>query len=89
MRIISAGYIFYGIGMVLSSAFNGAGDTRTPTWINLFGFWLLQVPLAWLLAHVAGWGAYGVFVAIPVAETAITITYYFIFKKGRWQLVKI
>ena len=89
MRIISAGYIFYGIGMVLSSAFNGAGDTRTPTWINLFGFWLLQVPLAWVLAHVAGWGAYGVFVAIPVAETAITIAYYFIFKKGRWQLVKI
>lgn len=89
MRIISSGYIFYGIGMVLSSAFNGAGDTRTPTWINLFGFWMLQVPLAWLLSHPAGWGAYGVFWAIPLAETAITIVYYVIFKKGRWQFVKI
>lgn len=89
MRIISAGYIFYGIGMVLSSAFNGAGDTRTPTWINLFGFWMLQVPLAWMLSHPAGWGPYGVFWAIPLAETAITIAYYVIFKKGRWQLVKI
>ncbi len=89
MRIISAGYIFYGIGMVLSSAFNGAGDTRTPTWVNLFGFWMLQVPLAWLLAHTAGWGPYGVFWAIPLAETAITIAYYVVFKKGRWQFVKI
>lgn len=89
MRIISAGYIFYGIGMVIGNAFNGAGDTRTPTWINLFGFWFLQIPAAWLMAHVFGWGPTGVFVAIPLAETAITITAYIIFRKGKWKLVKV
>lgn len=89
MRIISAGYIFYGIGMVIGNAFNGAGDTRTPTWINLFGFWFLQIPFAWLTAQVFNWGPIGVFTAIPVAETAITIAAYIIFKKGKWKLVKV
>lgn len=89
MRIISAGYIFYGIGMVISNAFNGAGDTRTPTWINLFGFWFLQIPFAWVTAQVFEWGPAGVFTAIPVAETAITIASYLIFKRGKWKLVKV
>lgn len=89
MRIISAGYIFYGIGMVIGNAFNGAGDTRTPTWINFFGFWFLQIPVAWLLANTLNWGPTGVFIAIPVAETAITIAAYIIFKKGRWKMVKV
>ncbi|MFT3700778.1 MAG: MATE family efflux transporter [Agriterribacter sp.] len=89
MRIISAGYIFYGIGMVIGNAFNGAGDTRTPTWINLFGFWFLQIPFAWVMALTLGWGPTGVFTAIPVAETAITIAAYIIFKKGKWKLVKV
>ncbi|MCC6290276.1 MAG: MATE family efflux transporter [Chitinophagaceae bacterium] len=89
MRIISTGYIFYGIGMVIGNAFNGAGDTRTPTWINFFGFWFLQIPVAWLMAHVFDWGPTGVFLAIPVAETAITIAAYIIFRKGKWKLVKV
>lgn len=89
MRIISAGYVFYGIGMVIGNAFNGAGDTRTPTWINLFGFWFFQIPLAWGLAHGVQWGPTGVFIAIPVAETAITIAALLIFRRGRWKLVKI
>lgn len=89
MRIISSGYIFYGMGMVFSNAFNGAGDTRTPTWINLFGFWFLQVPIAWLMANTLQWGPSGVFTAIPVAETAIAIASFLIFRKGRWKLVKI
>jgi putative MATE family efflux protein len=89
MRIISAGYIFYGIGMVIGNAFNGAGDTRTPTWINLFGFWFLQIPFAWLTAEVFGWGPVGVFTAIPVAETVITIAAFIIFKRGKWKLVKV
>ncbi|MBX2921837.1 MAG: MATE family efflux transporter [Chitinophagaceae bacterium] len=89
MRIISSGYIFYGIGMVFSNAFNGAGDTRTPTWINLFGFWFFQVPIAWLMANTLQWGPAGVFTAIPIAETAITIASFIIFRKGKWKLVKI
>jgi putative MATE family efflux protein len=89
LRIICAGYIFYGIGMVMNNAFNGAGDTRTPTLINFFGFWLFQVPLAYLLAKYYGLGPTGVFIAIPVSETAITIAAFFLFKKGRWKAVKV
>jgi Na+-driven multidrug efflux pump len=73
LRIISAGYVFYGIGMVMANAFNGAGDTRTPGLINLVGFWFFQIPLAWVFAKFFQWGPVGVFIAIPVAETAIAI----------------
>ncbi len=89
LRIVSAGYIFYGIGMVMANAFNGAGDTRTPTVINLFGFWFFQIPLAWILSKTFQWGPIGVFVAIPIAETMIAIAAYILFKKGRWKLKKI
>ena len=88
-RIVSAGYLFYGIGMVMANAFNGAGDTRTPTIINLFGFWFFQIPLAFVLAKTLGLGPIGVFIAIPVAETAITIAAYILFKKGKWKLQKV
>jgi putative MATE family efflux protein len=89
VRIVSAGYIFYGIGMVMANAFNGAGDTKTPTIINLFGFWFFQIPLAWVLAKPLGVGPTGVFIAIPVAETAISIAAYILFKKGKWKLKKV
>ena len=89
VRIVSAGYLFYGIGMVMINAFNGAGDTRTPTVINLFGFWFFQIPLAWFLSTTLKFGPIGVFIAIPVAETAITITSYILFKKGKWKLQKV
>lgn len=89
LRIISAGFIFYGIGMVMANAFNGAGDTRTPTVINLFGFWFFQVPLAYLLAKTFVMGPFGVFIAIPLAETAIAITGYLLFKKGKWKKIKV
>jgi putative MATE family efflux protein len=88
-RIISAGYVFYGIGMVMSNAFNGAGDTKTPTVINLFGFWFFQIPLAWLLSKSFHMGPEGVFIAIPVAETAISIVAYILFKQGKWKLKKV
>ena len=89
LRIISAGYIFYGVGMVMINAFNGAGDTRTPTVINVFCFWLFQIPLAYLLAKYLDWGPTGVFIAIPAAETLITVTADTLFKKGKWKQVKI
>jgi Na+-driven multidrug efflux pump len=89
LRIVSAGYIFYGVGMVFINAFNGAGDTKTPTIINVFCFWLFQIPLAYLLAKYFKMGPTGVFIAIPVAETLITITAYILFKKGQWKLVKV
>jgi putative MATE family efflux protein len=84
-QIISTGYIFYGIGMVLINTFNGAGDTWTPTWINFCGFWLIQIPFAYLLAKYWNMGPTGVFIAVPVAETMITIASFMVFKKGRWK----
>ena len=89
MLIISSGYIFYGIGMVMANAFNGAGDTTTPTIINAIGFWGFQIPLAFFLSITLKMGATGAFIAIPVAETAIAIAAYIVFKKGKWKQVKV
>ena len=89
LRVVSLGYIIYGVGMVLTNAFNGAGDTRTPTLINLFCFWAFQIPLAYILAVVLGLGPLGVFIAIPVTEAAVIISSYLLFRKGRWKRVKI
>jgi len=89
LRIIGTGYIFYGIGMVMIQALNGAGDTRTPTWINFFGFWIFQIPLAYLMSKGLGWGTTGAFIAIPVAETGIAIAAWFFFKKGNWKKVVV
>lgn len=85
IRILSTGYIFYGIGMVLLNAFNGAGDTKTPTWVNFFGFWTFQIPLAYFLAKYFELGPTGVFWAIPVAETCMTIATTLLFRKGSWK----
>jgi putative MATE family efflux protein len=89
LRIVSLGYIFYGIGMVMMNAFNGAGDSRTPTYVNFVGFWMFQIPLAYLLAVWMDLGPDGVFVAIVTAETAITLATVILFKRGKWKLVKI
>lgn len=89
LHIITLGYISYGIGMVLMNAFNGAGDSRTPNLINLVGFWLFQIPLAYTLAIWFSMGPKGVFIAILIAETVITIGTYLIFKRGRWKKVEI
>ena len=89
LRIISLGYIFYGVGMVLTNAFNGAGDTRTPTIINLFCFWAFQIPLAWLLAITLDFGPSGVFSAILLTESALTVASFVIFRRGKWKKVKI
>jgi putative MATE family efflux protein len=89
LQILSVGYIFYGIGMVMMSAFNGAGDTWTTTWVNLFGFWLLQVPLAYLLDKYFKMGIPGVFLAIPIAETSMALASFFLFRGGKWKKVKV
>src|SRR4029079_12102354 len=85
LQIIGAGYIFYGIGMVMIQSLNGAGDTRTPTWINFIGFWLFQIPFAWMLAKVFNMGPTGAFIAVPVAETFIALAAWYYFKKGKWK----
>lgn len=89
LQIVSIGYVFYGIGMVLINVFNGAGDTWTPTKINFFGFWLFQIPLAYLLAKHFKMGPTGVFMAIPIAETCITIAGYILYKKGKWKRIEV
>jgi putative MATE family efflux protein len=89
LQIIGTGYIFYGIGMVMIQALNGAGDTKTPTWLNFFAFWLFQIPLAYLLAKGFNMGPVGAFIAIPVAETALAVAAWYYFKKGKWKEVKI
>lgn len=89
MQIIGCGYIFYGIGMVMVQALNGAGDTKTPTWINIFGFWLFQIPFAFLLAKVFKMGPVGAFIAVPVAETLIALVAWYYFKKGGWKKVEV
>jgi putative MATE family efflux protein len=89
LRIVSLGYIFYGVGMVLTNAFNGAGDTSTPTIINLFCFWAVQIPLAWLLAITLGFGPSGVFSAILLSESTLTVASFVIFRRGKWKKVKI
>lgn len=89
LRIISLGYVFYGVGMVLTNAFNGAGDTRTPTIINLFCFWAFQIPLAWFLAIFLGLGPKGVFLAILTAESSLTVVSFFLLRRGNWKKVKV
>ncbi|MDA6069269.1 MATE family efflux transporter [Flavobacterium sp. AC] len=89
LQIMSIGFIFYGIGMVLINTFNGAGDTWTPTGINFFGFWLFQIPLAYVLAKHFNMGPTGVFIAIPVAETAITLASIFFYKRGKWKRIEV
>jgi putative MATE family efflux protein len=89
LRIIGCGYIFYGIGMVMIQALNGAGDTKTPTLINFAGFWLFQIPFAYLLAKGFSMGPTGAFIAVPVAETLIALAAYYYFKKGKWKKVQV
>jgi len=89
LQLVSLGYIFYAYGMVVSQSFNGAGDTRTPTIINFFGFWLFQIPLAYLLSIQFDFGTPGVYIAISVAESAIAVASIIIFRRGKWKTVQI
>lgn len=88
LRIIGYGLVAYGIGMVVIQAFNGAGDTRTPTYINLFIFWILEIPLAYLLAVELGFKQNGVFYAILFSETVMTLIVIHLFRLGKWKSFK-
>jgi Na+-driven multidrug efflux pump len=85
LRTVSAGFVFFAYGMVLTQAFNGAGDTWTPTWMNLGCFWVWQIPLAWLLAIRLGMGPQGVFIAMTVAFSTLAIVGTIAFRRGRWK----
>jgi putative MATE family efflux protein len=85
LRIISYGYVFYAWGMVMVQAFNGAGDTATPTYVNLCCYWLFQIPLAWTLARGADMGPQGVFLAITIAESVLAVVGILCFRRGTWK----
>ena len=89
LRIVAYGFVFYGFGMVIETAFNGAGDTFTPTILNLFIFWLFEIPLAYLLAYHFDLGPSGVFWAITSAFSVLAVVSALIFKLGRWKSKKV
>lgn len=89
LRVLSYSYFVYGWWMVSVQAFNGAGDTVTPTKINLVFFWLIQIPLAWLLALQLGLQATGVFWAVFVSETSVGLFTLWLFSRGRWKMAKV
>jgi len=89
LRITSVGFLFYGTAMALTAAFNGAGDTRTPTIINVVSLWLFQIPLGWVLAHPLRFGPSGAFVALNAGFTAICFLSVWIFRRGTWKTQRV
>jgi Na+-driven multidrug efflux pump len=89
LRILSYSLFVYGWWMVAVQAFNGAGDTVTPTWINVIFFWLVQIPLSWVLAIALGWQHSGVFWGVFVSETAVGIFTLWLFSRGRWKSARV
>ncbi len=89
LRFLSYGYAFYAFGMVMTQAFNGAGDTTTPTIMNFICFWIIEIPLAYLLAMQFGLAEKGVFIAIITSESLLGILGTLIFRLGRWKLREV
>jgi Na+-driven multidrug efflux pump len=85
LRTVAFGFPLYAYGMAITQSFNGAGDTRTPTIINLIVFWIIELPLAWLLAHVFGWGPQGLFYAITFAFSVLAVVSAVMFRRGTWK----
>jgi Na+-driven multidrug efflux pump len=89
LRIVAAGFPFYAYAMVVSQAFNGAGDTRTPTWINLGCFWLGELPVALLLSRSFELGPSGVYIAITLAFSSMAVASILLFRRGRWKVARV
>jgi len=89
LRIVAAGFPFYALGMVLTAAFNGAGAVWTPTIINLFCFWLWEIPLGWVLAREVGMGPNGVFVAVAIAYATLAVVSGILFRRGAWKTATV
>ena len=89
LRIISSGFLFYALGMVMMQGFNGSGDTTTPTLINLFSFWLFEIPLAWFMAIVLNMGLTGASFAIVIAESSLALIAFLLFRRGKWKLREV
>ncbi|MCP2044399.1 MATE family efflux transporter [Pontibacter sp. HSC-36F09] len=89
LRIITLGYVFFGLGMVMVQAFNGAGDTRTPSIINILVLWLIEIPLAYLLSKIFGFGVTGIFLAIAFCHSFHALVSWWLFRRGTWKAVKV
>jgi putative MATE family efflux protein len=89
LRIVSIGFIAYGFGMVLVNSFNGAGDTSTPLKINIFAYWFVEIPLAWILAIKSGMNEEGVFAAIVISESLMTFIAWIVFRRGKWKMKEV
>jgi putative MATE family efflux protein len=85
IRILGIGYPMYAVGMVMVQSLNGAGDTATPSTLNLLCFWLVQIPVAWGLAEPLDWGPNGVFWAIVISESLLTVLSVIVFRRGDWK----
>ncbi|MCB9246470.1 MAG: MATE family efflux transporter [Flavobacteriales bacterium] len=89
LRFLSLGYVFFAFGMVVMQAFNGAGDTRTPTILNLIAFWMLQIPLAYLFSIQLQAGPKGVYIAVLISEGLLALAAVAVFRRGRWKLKQV
>jgi Na+-driven multidrug efflux pump len=89
LRILGLGYPMYAVGMIVVQALNGAGDTRTPSFLNFIAFWMTQIPLAYWLATSAGFGPNGVFMAIVFSESLLTILSVLVFRRGKWRTQEV
>jgi putative MATE family efflux protein len=89
LRTVALGFLFYAYGMVITQSFNGAGDTWTPTWLNLLVFWLWEIPLAYALSIVFGFGPRGVFWSMTIAFSTLAVVSAIIFRRGKWKLKRV
>ncbi len=89
LRVMALGFPLFALGMVLEQSFNGAGDTKTPSWINFFVFWVFQIPVAWWMSQHTALGYKGVFIAVPLAYSALAIVSAVMFKRGKWKAKRV